>query len=172
MRGEKSNVNGRSTETRTNGITIIYDIGNAPFFWFLIGGGGLIVGILIDFLWNWLILTVALWGLRGGAASATASVVLNIRRRQETLYCACITIIGLFINGIYFSLAWSEGWTPIVNLAVQVLLMIPAIGLLWLANFILSRYILKLDRRQATTVAIIMAVFTAPWLLLILPYAL
>ena len=46
------------------------------------------------------------------------------------------------------------------------------IGLLWLSNYLLSRYFLKLDNRQAATVAAIMAVLTAPWLVLVLPHAL
>ena len=163
-------MNARNTKVQIKGSTTLYDIGLAPLFWFLIAGASIVLGIVIDFLWNWLILTAALWMLKGGGTLA-ASTVPDIRRRHELLYCAWITIIGLFFNWIYFALAWSDEWTPRINLPVQVLLMVPAIGLLWLANFILSRYVLKLDKRQASTVAIIMAVFTAPWLMLILPYA-
>ena len=86
------------------------------------------------------------------------------------LYAVFITLIGIPINAVYAGLAWNWSWEPRINITFQVLLMIMPIVLLWLANYLLSRYFLKLDKRQAATVAAIMAVLTAPWLMLVIPH--
>ena len=86
------------------------------------------------------------------------------------LYALFITLIGIPINAVYAGVAWSWSWEPVINIPLQVLLMVMPLGLLWLANYLLCKYFLRLDNRQAATVAAIMAVLTAPWLMLVIPH--
>lgn len=164
-------MDGKNTIGRIKGATTVYDMGGGFFFFYLlVAVGGIFLGLIFDYLWNWLVLTVALWRPRQ-QADPTAEItvpVVTIGRRM--LYALFITLIGIPINAVYAGLAWNWSWEPRIDITFQVLLLLMPIGLLWLANYLLSRYYLKLDKRQATTVAAIMAILTAPWLMLVIPH--
>lgn len=165
-------MNGKGQTKQGAGHTTLYDFGIGPLFYFLFAVGGFFLGLILDYLWNWLVLTVALWRPRGSAGPTAEITIPRVIIGRRMLYAVFITLIGIPINVLYAGIAWNWSWEPRINIALQVLLMIMPIGLLWLGNYLLSRYFLKLDNRQAVTVAAIMAVLTAPWLLLILPHAL
>mgnify|MGYP001082709679 CR=1 FL=1 len=163
-------MNGRTSEKQTAGSTNLYDFGIGPIFYFLFAVGGFFLGLILDYLWNWLVLTVALWRPWRPADSAAAGMLRSVTMGRRMLYALFITLIGIPINAVYAGIAWNWSWEPRINVTLQVLLMIMPLGLLWLANYLLSRYFLKLDNRQAVTVAVIMAVLTAPWLMLVIPH--
>jgi len=140
------------------------------FFYLLLAVGGIFLGLIFDYLWNWLVLTVALWHPRSPADSTAERAVQSVTIGRRMLYAVFITLIGIPINAVYAGVAWNWSWEPRINITLQVLLLIMPIGLLWLANYLLSKYYLKLDNRQAATVAAIMAVLTAPWLMLVIPH--
>jgi hypothetical protein len=163
-------MNGRATEERIKRSTTLYDFGFGPVFYFVFFAGAIVIGIIIDYLWNWLVLTVALWRpLRSTDPTAEITIPrVTIGRRM--LYCIPVTVIGIPINAAYYFIVWNWDDTPRFDIPLQVLLITVPIGLLWLMNYLLSKYYLKLDNRQAVTVAVIMAFFTAPWLMLIIPH--
>jgi hypothetical protein len=160
----------KNTIGRIKGTTTLYDMGGGFFFFYLfLAIGGIFLGLLFDYLWNWLVLTVALWRPRNAADSTVEERAPVGTMGRRMLYAVFITLIGIPINLVYAGIAWNWSWEPRINVILQVLLMAMPIGLLWLANYLLSRYYLKLDNRQASTVAVIMAVLTAPWLMLVIP---
>jgi hypothetical protein len=164
-------MNGKDTAGRITGSTTLHDMGGGFFFFYLLlAVGGIFLGLIFDYLWNWLVLTVALWHPRSPADSTAERAVQSVTIGRRMLYAVFITLIGIPINAVYAGLAWSWSWEPRINITFQVLLMVMPIGMLWLANYLLSRYFLKLDKRQAATVAAIMAVLTAPWLMLVIPH--
>lgn len=164
-------MNGKDTAGRITGSTTLHDMGGGFFFFYLLlAVGGIFLGLIFDYLWNWLVLTVALWHPRSPADSTAERAVQSVTIGRRMLYAVFITLIGIPINAVYAGLAWNWSWEPRINITFQVLLMIMPIVLLWLANYLLSRYFLKLDKRQAATVAAIMAVLTAPWLMLVIPH--
>jgi hypothetical protein len=162
-------MNIRTPEKQNTGSTTLYDFSYAPLFYFIFAIGGLILGLILDYLWNWLVLTVALWHPFSSADSSAEETAPSVTIGRRMLYALFITLIGLPINAVYAGVAWGWSWDPVVNMPLQVPLMLMPIGLLWLANYLLSRYFLKLDNRQAVTVAVMMAFFTAPWLMLVIP---
>ena len=156
---------GKALKRRTAGHTTLYDVGNAPIIWFFYGGPGLVIGAIVDFFWNLLVLTAGLWYLRPPATSTMENTVPSFTMERKMNYCFFITLLGIPIEFAYLMLV---GMLEPIHIILQILLMVVPIGLLWLANYLLSKSYLKLDRRQATIIASIMAFFTAPWLLLIL----
>lgn len=165
-------MNGKGQIRQGAGYTTLYDFGIGPLFYFLFAVGGFFLGLILDFLWNWLVLTVALWSPWRTADISAERTSTRVTIGRRMLYALFITLIGIPINVVYAGIAWNWSWEPRINVVLQVLLMALPLGLLWLANYLLSRYFLKLDKRQAATVAAIMAVLTAPWLVLVLPHAL
>ena len=163
-------MNSKVPTRQTAGQATFYDFGYGILFIFLVGGVCFVAGILIDYLWNWLVLMAAQWFLRSSAASTTEAAGPKIIIKRGLAYCIYITLMGIPIDAAYYFAVWHLDGTPTFNIPLQVLLMALPIVLLWLANFGLAKLYLKLDSRQAVTVAIIMAVFTAPWILLILPH--
>jgi len=163
-------MNSKQKTGRTLGSTTLYDFGFGPVFYFVFFAGAIVIGVMLDYLWNWLVLTVALWSPWRPADSAAAGMLRSVTMGRRMLYALFITLIGIPINAVYAGLAWNWSWEPRIDVTFQVLLMLMPIGLLWLANYLLSRYFLKLDKRQASTVAVIMAVLTAPWLMLVIPH--
>ena len=165
---------GKDTTGRSAGSTTLYDMGGGfyLFYGFLFAAGGVVLGLILDYAWNWLVLSVALWNPARSADSASEGTVQSVTMGRRLLYAVYITLIGIPINVVYAGIAWNWSWEPRVNVVLQVLLMALPIGLLWLANYLLSRYFLGLTNRQAATVAAMMAFFTAPWLVLVLPHAL
>lgn len=143
--------------------TILYDTGG----WFLIPMfvGGVFLGVVVDYFWNYLILSLALRWQK-----------ISIIRKRRFVYIAIITAVGLLIDWLYYELTWGflvigslrippvfEMWGTQPGLELSTIL-IP-MALLWVANYLASRFHLYLDKKHASVVGAVMAVFTAPWLI-------
>jgi len=142
---------------------IPYDAGG----WFLIPMfvGGAFLGVVVDYFWNYLILSLALRWQK-----------ISITRKRRFVYTAIITAVGLIIDWLYYELTWGylvigslripaifETWGTEPGLELSTIL-IP-MALLWAANYLASRFHLHLDKKHASVVGAVMAVFTAPWLI-------
>jgi hypothetical protein len=151
---------------KNNKSVTLYDAGG----WYLLAylGFAMILGTLLDFGWNFLVLHLTLKRLS-----------LAVKRVSKFVYSVIATIIGLFIDWLYYSICWKEGWGewwpcqplftprdphPILELAT---ILVPIL-LIALANYLLARLYLKLETRQAAIVGAAMGVFTAPWIIIII----
>ncbi len=157
----------------TKKTVTLYDLGGMILVWLFFG---LPVGIIFDYFWNLLVLSV---GLPLILKSRTlSSQEMAISRGRKYLYCLFITVIGFFIDWAYFELTWdvslgkTQLWVPAMGQPLQLVLLLLPMVLLLMADFALLYAFLKLNRKQSLALGAIMAFFTAPWLLPILPYAL
>ena len=143
--------------------TILYDAGG----WFLIPifVGGVFLGVAVDYFWNYLILSLALRWQK-----------ISITRKRRFVYIAIITAVGLLIDWLYYELTWGfliigslrvppvfERWGTQPGLELSTIL-IP-MALIGAVNYFASRFHLHLDAKHALVVGLVMAVFTAPWLI-------
>ncbi len=132
---------------------------------------GIPFGSIFDYLWNLLVFSIALPFL-----SAKSKVVVSKGRRF--LYCLFITLLGIIIDWAYFKLTWDTHfgkgglWIPAMPQGLQFVWLLLPMMMIGLVNFALSYSYLKLERKQAAFLGVIMALFTAPWLLPTIPYAL
>jgi hypothetical protein len=91
-------------------------------------------------------------------------------------YCLFITLLGIVIDWAYFELTWDTHfgktgiWIPAMSQALQFVWLLLPMVMIWLVNFALAYSFLKMERRQSIVLGAIMAFFTAPWLLPIVPY--
>jgi len=133
-------------------------------------GGGIIVlvalgwpiGIIIDYIWNGIVLSLTLNHLIKNHVSVWAL-------KRIWSYAIYITIIGLLIDWGYHVLIWDSGWVPKFSLAGQLALIILPMFLLLVANIALCIKYLQLERRSALITGGVMAFFTAPWALPVFP---
>ena len=148
-----------------NKSTKLYDVGG----WFIIAivfGIG-IVGVIIDYFWNYLIFPLSLRRLD-----------LIIPLGKNIIYCLVITALGLFIDWLYYELVWGTlsvgpvrieaafpraGSEPVLEI---ITIFIPMI-LIASVNYIVSRLFLKVTNHEGLVISIIMGVFTAPWLIMV-----
>jgi hypothetical protein len=143
--------------------TILYDAGG----WFLTAMffGVVFLGVVADYFWNYLILFLA-----------SRWQQISIPRKRRFVYIAIITAVGLLIDWLYYEFTWGflvigslrvppvfERWGTNPGLELSTIL-IP-MALLWAVNYLASRFHLHLDAKHALVVGAIMAVFTAPWLI-------
>lgn len=158
--------------------TTLYDAGGLIVIWLFFG---LPVGIIFDYLWNLLVLSLALPRLPKTVTQNPGDVspaIANVTGSKRRAYCFFITILGVIIDWAYFELTWdthiarSAVWAPAMTQALQFVLLLLPMVMLWLVNFALAYSYLKLERREAAVLAAIMGFFTAPWLLPIVPYTL
>ena len=142
---------------------------------------GLPLGIIFDYLWNLLVLSLALPRLPRRVTPNPGSIsagIENITKGRRLAYCFFITLLGVVIDWAYFELIWnthiarSAVWVPAMGQAFQFTLILVPMIMLGLVNFALSYSYLKLERRQAVILGAIMGFFTTPWLLPIVPYTL
>jgi hypothetical protein len=145
---------------------VLYDVGGmfiAVLFF------GIPFGILFDYLWNLLVLSLALPRLPGDR--------IEITRGGKLAYCLFITALGFFIDWAYFELTWDTDfgkaavWAPAMSQALQFVWLLLPMVMIFLVNAALAYAYLKLERRQAIIFGAIMGFFTAPWLLPTIPYA-
>jgi hypothetical protein len=121
--------------------------------------------LVADYFWNCLILYLALRWQK-----------INITRKRKFVYIAIITAVGLLIDWLYYELTWGyliigslrvppvfETWGTKPGLELSTIL-IP-MALLWAVNYLASRFHLHLDAKHALAVGAVMAVFTAPRLI-------
>ena len=146
-----------------NKSTVLYDAGG----WFLIAifSGVAFLGVVFDYFWNYLVLSVALRWQH-----------INISRKRKIIYIAIVTALGLLIDWLYYEFTWGTlvigdlrvpaafsrpGTQPGLELAT----IIVPIVLIGLVNLCASRIHLHLNVKNALMVGGMMAVFTAPWLI-------
>lgn len=152
-------------EVKRKSITL-YDAGG---FFLVLLFLGVPLGTLFDFIWNLLVVSVTLPRLPDAE-----EIRIGIWRRL--FFCLLITAIGFIIDWAYFELTWdmylskSPDWLPAVPLWLQFIWMLLPISMLFLVNATLSYSYFRLEKRQALIFGAVMAFFTAPWLLLIVPY--
>ena len=146
---------------------VVYDFGGviiAVLFF------GIPFGSAFDYLWNLLVLSVALPRLPGDTK-------IKLTKGTRLAYCFFITVLGIIIDWAYFELTWdtdfgkSAVWAPAVSQALQFVWLLLPMVMIFLCNAALSYAYLKLERRQTIVFGAIMGFFTAPWLLPIVPYA-
>lgn len=151
----------------------LYDAGGMILVWLFLG---LPIGIVFDYFWNLLVLSVSLPLVRKDRVSNPDKV--KISTGKNFIYCLFITVIGFIIDWAYFELTWNvslgktQFWVPAMGQSLQLVLLLLPMIMLWMANFALFYAFLKLNRKQSLTLGAIMAFFTAPWLLPVVPYAL
>ncbi|HEY50370.1 MAG TPA: hypothetical protein G4O20_00995 [Dehalococcoidia bacterium] len=143
----------------------LYDVGGviiAVLFF------GIPFGSIFDYLWNLLVLSLALPRLAGDK--------IEITKGKRLAYCFFITLLGIIIDWAYFEFTWdtdfgkSAVWIPAMPQALQFVWLLLPMAMIGLVNAALSYSYLKLERRQAIIFGAIMGFFTAPWLLPIVPY--
>jgi len=143
--------------------TVLHDAGG----WFLIAifSGVAFLGVILDYCWNYLILSLALRWQH-----------INISRKRKIIYIAIITALGLLIDWLYYEFTWGTlvigdlripaafsrpGTQPGLELATIIIPMV----LIGLVNIYASRIHLHLNVKNALVVGGMMAAFTAPWLI-------
>jgi len=156
-----------STMDRQNGhhhkSAVLYDAGG----WFLMSMffGVAFIGVVLDYLWNYLVLSVTLRWRH-----------INIPRKKKAIYCVIITAFGLLIDWLYYEFTWGTlvlgslrvpavfpkpGTQPGLELTT---ILIPMV-LIGVVNYYASRLHLHTDVKNSLVVGAMMAVFTAPWLI-------
>lgn len=139
---------------------VLYDVGGAIILVFL----GIPFGSVIDYLWNLLVLSVALPLLPGDK--------IKVGKGRRLAYCFFITVLGLIIDWAYLELTWDTDFggkspvmIPAMSQALQFVWLLLPMVMICLVNAALSYSYLKLERRQAIIFGAIMGFFTTPWLL-------
>jgi hypothetical protein len=142
---------------------MLYDAGG----WFLMAMffGAAFLGVVIDYFWNYLVLSLALRCQR-----------ISITRKRRFIYTGIITAVGLLIDWLYYELTW--GFLVIGSLRVPAIFESPGLNpglelstiaipmvLIGAVNYLASRLYLHLESRRVLLVGLAMAVFTAPWLI-------
>ena len=147
-------------------IVRLYDVGGVIIAVLLFG---LPFGSIFDYLWNLLVLSLALPRLPGDTR-------IEISKKRKLAYCFFITLLGIIIDWAYFEFTWdtdfgkSAVWIPAMPQALQFVWLLLPMAMIGLVNAALSYSYLKLERRQAIILGAIMGFFTAPWLLPTVPY--
>jgi len=142
---------------------IPYDLGGWPLIPILVAV--VLLGIVADYSWDYLILSSALrW--QG----------ISIIRRTRLIYIAMMGAVGLLIDWLYYELTWgflvagSLGVPaiferPRLNPGLELSTILIPMVLIGVANYLASRFHLHLDSKRASVVGLAMAVLTAPWLI-------
>lgn len=131
---------------------------------------GLPIGLTIWYLWNLLVLSLTLRHLPGSIAFQPSM------KARRSPYAFSIAFLGIIIIEAYRELIWDAKLgeiillVPEMSMPLQLVLALVPMTMLWLVNFALSYSYLKLEQRQASILAAVMAFFTAPWLHPTIPY--
>lgn len=147
----------------------LYDGGGVFLIWMLLG---IPFGSVLDYFWNYIVLSQTLKRF----LKINAFDEKDFIKDKRITYGVFITLLGVVIDWAFVELVWDidllgrGAWWPEMDLLFQLLLIIVPIVMLFAVNFALSWAYLKLNRRQSAIIGIFMAVFTAPWLLVIFPY--
>src|SRR4030042_809175 len=152
-------------EVKDRSITL-YDAGG---FFLIFLFFGIPLGTLFDFIWNLVVISVTLPRLPGGTE-------IGIGFWRRVVFCLLLTALGFVIAWAYFEITWdmnlskSAEWLPAVPQWLQFVWLLLPMSMLFLVNAALSYSFFGLEKRQALIFGAVMAVFTAPWLLPIVPY--
>jgi hypothetical protein len=144
----------------------LYDVGGWILFPLLFGVIG-IVGVVIDYFWNYLIFHLSLRRL---------DLIFSLGKKIT--YCLIITALGLFIDWLYYELAWGTFIVGPVRIAaafprasshpvLEILTILIPMILIALVNYIVSRLFLKVNNHEGLVISIMMGIFTAPWLIIV-----
>ena len=143
---------------------MLYDAGG----WFLIAVflPGAFFGVALDYLWNYLILSITL----------RLQHINSISSESKTVYSVIITAFGLLIDWLYYEFTWGTlvVWglrvpavfpRPGTKPGLELVTILIPMALIGVVNYFVSRLRLHLNAKSALLVAGVMAVFTAPWLI-------
>jgi hypothetical protein len=153
----------------------LYDAGG---FWLILVFFGLPLGVIFDYFWNLLIFAIALPRLPG---TNHVPIVVTIGKGKKAVFIFFVTLLGMIIDWAYVELIWDIGisiakspdiWVPVMGQPLQLLAILIPIVMLWAVDAALAYAFLRLDRKPAVILGGLMAVFTAPWMLLFMPYIL
>jgi len=151
---------GRSKKTLT-----LYDAGGWYLLPILLGIP--VVGVVLDYFWNYLVLFLGLRWLH-----------ITVSTKRKLIYCAIATGIGLLIDWLYYEITWGYlylgnlrvppmfarwGTEPVLEFSTILLPM----AVLMAVNYAASRLYLRVNSKQAVVVGAIMGFFTAPWLIVV-----
>jgi len=143
---------------------VLYDVGGGIILVILFG---IPFGSAFDYLWNLLVLSVALPRLPG-------DIKIKLSKGKRLAYCFFITVLGIIIDWAYFELTWDTDFgkatIPAMSQALQFVWLLLPMVMIFSVNAALSYSYLKLERKQAVIFGAVMGFFTAPWLLPIIPY--
>jgi len=129
---------------------VLYDLGG---WYVIIIFGVAFSGLVLDYLWNYFVLSLTLRWQH-----------ISITRKRKMVYIAIITALGLLIDWLWLYVVFSRpGTQPGLALATIIIPMV----LIGLVNLCASRIHLHLSMKNALVVAGMMAVFTAPWLIVV-----
>jgi len=166
----------------------LYDFGAGGMFTLVLGIP--VLGSIIDGIWNYLVLSLTLRPLTKGMPVTDPPARSDlpywlpksdsngeITREDKVIYTIIITLIGFIVDAIYVFMIWdpfAEGqddiwWQSRIDAGLQFFLMIVPISLLAFCNYGLASRFLELPQNKAWILGIVMALFTAPWLLVIVP---
>ena len=124
-----------------------------------------VVGVVLDYFWNFLVLFLSLKWLRISASTG-----------QKFIYCAIVPGGGLVIDIVYYAIVWGVfefdlwrghpdsarwGTGPVLEF---ITILIP-IAFIIALNYAVSRLYLHVNSKQAVILGAIMGLFTAPWLI-------
>lgn len=145
---------------------IFYDAGG----WFLLYmlAGGVFLGVVMDYFWNYLVLFLALRLQR-----------INITRRGRFLYTGIVTALGLLIDWLYCVFTWGILTIPGLrvpaifeeagsNPGLELSTIVVPIALVGVVNYLTSRFYLRLAPKSALVVGSIAGILTAPWVIVAL----
>jgi len=145
---------------------VLYDAGG----WFVLHAlaGVFFWGIVVDYFWNYLIVSLALRLQR-----------IAITGKRRFVYTGIITAIGLLIDWLYCVFTWGiltigglsvpaifeeAGLNPGLELSTIVI----PIVLIGVVNYLTSRLYLRLDSKRALVFGSMTGILTAPWVIAVL----
>lgn len=126
-----------------------------------------VVGVVLDYFWNFLVLFLSLRWLR-----------ISVSMKDKLIYCLMVTGGGLLIDLLYYVITWGvlemgslRRHPEFSHLATEPVLefltiLIPMAAIMAL-NYAVSRLYLRVDSKQAVILGAIMGFFTAPWAIVI-----
>ena len=168
------------TGTNRKRTITLYD-GGGWFFFAAVIGLPFILGSIIDFAWNYLVLHFTISSLKsnGGTESVDSSPDRYTSNKGQFIGTIFITIIGFVIDYIYYNVFWGEilAGAPHIpvdplfskvgaNKALELASILAPMAAIALMTFILSRLFFRLKTGQAVILGTVMGFFTAPWLII------
>ena len=148
-------------DTIRSKATVLYDAGGW-FVYLVLLGVPAIVGLVLDYFWNYLVLSLSLRAVHSWADSM-----------RKHGFCFIVTPIGLVIDWVYYRLVWGGGLLgrdPFfaglgTQVAAEIATILAPMVVLAIEYFVLVRFYLREESRNALIISGIMAFFTAPWLI-------
>ena len=146
---------------RTRKSAVLYDAGG----WFIIPImlGVPIVGLLLDYFWNYLALSLS---------TRWAHVWVDSGRKH--CFCLIVTPVGLVIDWIYYKVVWGGGmlFHPALfpgsggHQVIEVATILAPMAILLGEYVIMAELYLHWDFRRSVRLGAIMGALTSPWLIL------